>query len=111
MILDFRFFPFWFLSLNLSQEFYLIVLLSVCNCFWVFLQFNSLLRDIFGLGPPIILDTAVKGNKISRFEKVKATFEVLFCTLEYSPRKQKQQYVSTVLLHAHLWVFFPAASF
>ncbi|XP_029689897.1 interferon-related developmental regulator 2 isoform X1 [Takifugu rubripes] len=33
------------------------------------LQFNSLLRDIFGLGPPIILDTTVKGNKISRFEK------------------------------------------
>uniref|UniRef100_H3C9C0 Interferon-related developmental regulator 2 n=1 Tax=Tetraodon nigroviridis TaxID=99883 RepID=H3C9C0_TETNG len=33
------------------------------------LQFNSLLRDIFGLGPPLILDTAVRGNKISRFEK------------------------------------------
>lgn len=33
------------------------------------LQFNPLLRDIFGLGPPIILDAAVKGNKISRFEK------------------------------------------
>lgn len=33
------------------------------------LQFNSLLRDIFSLGPPLILDTAVKGNKISRFEK------------------------------------------
>lgn len=33
------------------------------------LQFNSLLRDIFGLGPPLILDATVKGNKISRFEK------------------------------------------
>jgi len=33
------------------------------------LQFNSLLRDIFGLGPPLILDTSVKSNKISRFEK------------------------------------------
>eukprot|EP00064_Thunnus_orientalis_P020946 superscaffoldBa00006066_g21098 len=33
------------------------------------LQFNPLLRDIFGLGPPLILDTSVKSNKISRFEK------------------------------------------
>ncbi|XP_051804964.1 interferon-related developmental regulator 2 isoform X2 [Acanthochromis polyacanthus] len=33
------------------------------------LQFNPLLRDIFGLGPPLILDASVKGNKISRFEK------------------------------------------
>ncbi|CAL8319016.1 unnamed protein product [Merluccius merluccius] len=33
------------------------------------LQFNCLLRDIFGLGPPLILDAAVKANKISRFEK------------------------------------------
>uniref|UniRef100_A0A8D0CV93 Interferon-related developmental regulator 2 n=1 Tax=Sander lucioperca TaxID=283035 RepID=A0A8D0CV93_SANLU len=33
------------------------------------LQFNPLLRDIFGLGPPLILDATVKGNKISRFEK------------------------------------------
>ncbi|XP_061914046.1 interferon-related developmental regulator 2 isoform X2 [Entelurus aequoreus] len=33
------------------------------------LQFNPLLRDIFGLGPPIILDPALKANKISRFEK------------------------------------------
>ncbi|XP_026223745.1 interferon-related developmental regulator 2 isoform X2 [Anabas testudineus] len=33
------------------------------------LQFNSLLRDIFGLGAPLILDATVKGNKISRFEK------------------------------------------
>ncbi|XP_037334421.2 interferon-related developmental regulator 2 isoform X1 [Pungitius pungitius] len=33
------------------------------------LQFNPLLRDIFGLGPPLILDAAVKGPKISRFEK------------------------------------------
>uniref|UniRef100_A0A8C5BFU4 Interferon-related developmental regulator 2 n=1 Tax=Gadus morhua TaxID=8049 RepID=A0A8C5BFU4_GADMO len=33
------------------------------------LQFNCLLRDIFGLGAPLILDAAVKANKISRFEK------------------------------------------
>lgn len=33
------------------------------------LQFNPLLRDIFGLGAPLILDAAVKGSKISRFEK------------------------------------------
>ncbi|XP_076010066.1 interferon-related developmental regulator 2 isoform X2 [Genypterus blacodes] len=33
------------------------------------LQFNPLLRDIFGLGAPIIIDAAVKGTKISRFEK------------------------------------------
>uniref|UniRef100_A0A667X714 Interferon-related developmental regulator 2 n=1 Tax=Myripristis murdjan TaxID=586833 RepID=A0A667X714_9TELE len=33
------------------------------------LQFNPLLRDIFGLGPPLILDAAVKASKISRFEK------------------------------------------
>ncbi|KAM9855411.1 interferon-related developmental regulator 2 isoform 1-T1 [Aulostomus maculatus] len=33
------------------------------------LQFNPLLRDIIGLGPPIILDATVKANKISRFEK------------------------------------------
>ncbi|XP_051915456.1 interferon-related developmental regulator 2 isoform X1 [Hippocampus zosterae] len=33
------------------------------------LQFNPLLRDIIGLGPPIILDSTIKANKISRFEK------------------------------------------
>uniref|UniRef100_A0A8C6P383 Interferon-related developmental regulator 2 n=1 Tax=Nothobranchius furzeri TaxID=105023 RepID=A0A8C6P383_NOTFU len=33
------------------------------------LQFNPLLRDIFGLGAPLILDATIKGNKISRFEK------------------------------------------
>lgn len=33
------------------------------------LQFNPLLRDIFGLGAPLILDAAVKASKISRFEK------------------------------------------
>ncbi|CAB1449243.1 unnamed protein product [Pleuronectes platessa] len=33
------------------------------------LQFNPLIRDIFGLGAPLILDPAVKANKISRFEK------------------------------------------
>lgn len=43
-------------------------------CVFVLLQFNPLLRDIFGLGPPLILDAAVKVNKISRFEKVTATF-------------------------------------
>ncbi|CAB1336271.1 unnamed protein product [Coregonus sp. 'balchen'] len=31
--------------------------------------FNPLLRDIFGLGPPLILDSSVKASKISRFEK------------------------------------------
>lgn len=39
-------------------------------CVFVLMQFNSLLRDIFGLGAPLILDATVKGNKISRFEKV-----------------------------------------
>ncbi|XP_046896023.1 interferon-related developmental regulator 2 isoform X2 [Hypomesus transpacificus] len=33
------------------------------------LQFNPLVRDIFGLGAPLILDAAVKASKISRFEK------------------------------------------
>ncbi|XP_047453538.1 interferon-related developmental regulator 2 isoform X2 [Mugil cephalus] len=33
------------------------------------LQFNPLLRDIFGLGAPLILDATVRVNKISRFEK------------------------------------------
>ncbi|KAM3842758.1 interferon-related developmental regulator 2 [Diretmus argenteus] len=33
------------------------------------LQFNPLLRDIFGLGAPLILDSVVKSTKISRFEK------------------------------------------
>ncbi|KAK7884607.1 hypothetical protein WMY93_027730 [Mugilogobius chulae] len=33
------------------------------------LQFNPLLRDIFGLGAPLILDPTVRNNKISRFEK------------------------------------------
>uniref|UniRef100_A0A672H2U8 Interferon-related developmental regulator 2-like n=1 Tax=Salarias fasciatus TaxID=181472 RepID=A0A672H2U8_SALFA len=33
------------------------------------LQFNPLLRDIFGLGAPLILDATIKANKISRFEK------------------------------------------
>lgn len=33
------------------------------------LQFNPLLRDIFGLGAPLILDANVRTNKISRFEK------------------------------------------
>ncbi|XP_061621966.1 interferon-related developmental regulator 2 isoform X4 [Phyllopteryx taeniolatus] len=33
------------------------------------LQLNPLLRDIIGLGPPVVLDAAVKADKISRFEK------------------------------------------
>uniref|UniRef100_A0A6Q2Z3E0 Interferon-related developmental regulator 2 n=1 Tax=Esox lucius TaxID=8010 RepID=A0A6Q2Z3E0_ESOLU len=33
------------------------------------LQFNPLLRDIFGLGAPLILDASIKASKISRFEK------------------------------------------
>ncbi|XP_023676815.2 interferon-related developmental regulator 2 isoform X2 [Paramormyrops kingsleyae] len=33
------------------------------------LQYNQLLRDIFELGPPLILDASVRANRISRFEK------------------------------------------
>uniref|UniRef100_W5LKC0 Interferon-related developmental regulator 2 n=1 Tax=Astyanax mexicanus TaxID=7994 RepID=W5LKC0_ASTMX len=33
------------------------------------LQFNPLLRDIFGLGAPLILDASVKASKISRTER------------------------------------------
>ncbi|KAL4655392.1 interferon-related developmental regulator 2-like [Arapaima gigas] len=33
------------------------------------LQYNQLLRDIFELGPPLVLDASAKANKISRFEK------------------------------------------
>ncbi|XP_053932568.1 interferon-related developmental regulator 2 isoform X2 [Cuculus canorus] len=34
------------------------------------LQNNELLREIFGLGPPLVLDAAtLKANKVSRFEK------------------------------------------
>uniref|UniRef100_A0A672P605 Interferon-related developmental regulator 2 n=1 Tax=Sinocyclocheilus grahami TaxID=75366 RepID=A0A672P605_SINGR len=33
------------------------------------LQFNPLLRDIFGLGPPLILDASVKASRISRTER------------------------------------------
>ncbi|XP_066500936.1 interferon-related developmental regulator 2 isoform X2 [Hoplias malabaricus] len=33
------------------------------------LKLNPLLRDIFGLGAPLILDAAVKANKISRTER------------------------------------------
>lgn len=37
------------------------------------LQNNELLREIFGLGPPLVLDAAtLKANKVSRFEKVGA---------------------------------------
>lgn len=32
------------------------------------------MRDIFGLGAPLILDTTSKSNKISRFEKVQHLF-------------------------------------
>ncbi|KAH0629995.1 hypothetical protein JD844_012528 [Phrynosoma platyrhinos] len=36
------------------------------------LQNNELLREIFGLGPPLVLDAAaIKASKISRFEKLK----------------------------------------
>lgn len=35
------------------------------------LQLNQLLRDIFELGPPLMLDRAsIRASKISRFEKV-----------------------------------------
>lgn len=43
----------------------------VCVSVSVVLQFNPLLRDIFGLGAPLIIDPTVKANKISRFEKVR----------------------------------------
>ncbi|XP_072537649.1 interferon-related developmental regulator 2 isoform X1 [Salminus brasiliensis] len=33
------------------------------------LQFNPLLRDIFGLGAPLILDSSVKASRISRTER------------------------------------------
>ncbi|XP_028824331.1 interferon-related developmental regulator 2 [Denticeps clupeoides] len=33
------------------------------------LQWNPLLRDVFGLGSPLILDTSVKSSKISRVER------------------------------------------
>lgn len=45
------------------------MLLTLMCCFFL-VQFNPLLRDIFGLGAPLILDATVKSNKISRFEKV-----------------------------------------
>lgn len=64
----------------------LVVNFSLC-VFFLFVQFNPLLRDIFGLGPPLILDASVKGNKISRFEKVTASplsLTLLTCTLEQS---------------------------
>ncbi|KAG9332460.1 hypothetical protein JZ751_014558 [Albula glossodonta] len=34
------------------------------------LQYNQLLRDIFELGQPLILDASVKASRISRFEKM-----------------------------------------
>lgn len=56
-------------------------LTCMCCLFWcaflLLVQFNPLLRDIFGLGPPLILDAAVKSNKISRFEKVTASLPSL----------------------------------
>ncbi|XP_015203745.2 interferon-related developmental regulator 2 isoform X1 [Lepisosteus oculatus] len=33
------------------------------------LQWNQLLRDVFELGPALVLDSSVKANRISRFEK------------------------------------------
>lgn len=41
------------------------------------LQNNELLREIFGLGPPLVLDAAaLKACKVSRFEKVVATSQI-----------------------------------
>uniref|UniRef100_A0A8C8AJ59 Interferon related developmental regulator 2 n=1 Tax=Otus sunia TaxID=257818 RepID=A0A8C8AJ59_9STRI len=41
------------------------------------LQNNELLREIFGLGPPLVLDAAaLKASKVSRFEKVGATTQI-----------------------------------
>lgn len=40
-------------------------------------QNNELLREIFGLGPPLVLDAAaLKASKVSRFEKVGATSQI-----------------------------------
>lgn len=41
------------------------------------LQNNELLREIFGLGPPLVLDAAtLKASKVSRFEKVGAATQI-----------------------------------
>lgn len=48
------------------------MLVGVDRC--LFSQNNELLREIFGLGPPLVLDAAaLKASKVSRFEKVGAT--------------------------------------
>lgn len=40
-------------------------------------QNNDLLREIFGLGPPLVLDAAaLKASKVSRFEKVGAPTQI-----------------------------------
>lgn len=40
-------------------------------------QNNELLREIFGLGPPLVLDAAaLKASKVSRFEKVGAPTQI-----------------------------------
>lgn len=52
----------------LSQRQTALVIFTCC-LFWPAFQFNPLLRDIFGLGPPPILDGVVK-VKISRVERV-----------------------------------------
>ena len=58
-------------------------------CVSVSVQFNPLLRDIFGLGAPLILDATVKGNKISRFEKVKiiSSLQEFQCNEEFEKEK------------------------
>ena len=62
----------------------------MCVCVFVSVQFNPLLRDIFGLGAPLILDPTVKVNKISRFEKVTASILLLNLNL---PIRTIQLYV------------------
>ena len=47
----------------------------------LFLQNNELLREIFGLGPPLVLDAAaLKASKVSRFEKVGVPTQICACS-------------------------------
>ena len=66
------------------------------------MQFNPLLRDIFGLGPPLILDATTKTNKISRFEKVE-TITPLFSSLFYHENKCFTGFLFPIFLKQHLF--------
>lgn len=65
------------------------------------LQFNPLLRDIFGLGAPLIVDSTVKANKISRFEKVTAAFCLWIPTLESFNLKDHRLKPSSFSFHSY----------